>query len=54
VIEPVGVADKFGNETVGQGHGMRLPGRLTGVNIRPAAWASACGFRCCCDHRASG
>lgn len=34
VIEPVGVADKFGNETVGQGHGMRLPSRLTGVNGR--------------------
>ncbi len=36
VIEPVGVADKFGNGTVGQGHGMRLPGRLTGVNGRPS------------------
>lgn len=36
VIEPVGVADKFGNETVRQGHGMRLPGRLTGVNARPS------------------
>jgi hypothetical protein len=35
VIEPVGVADKFGNETVGQGHGMRVPVRLTGVNGRP-------------------
>ncbi len=44
VIEPVGVADKFGNETVGQGHDMRLPGRPTGVNRRPAAWASGCGF----------
>ena len=54
VIEPVGVADKFGNETVGQGHCVMLPGRLKGVNTRPAAWASACGFRCCCDHGASG
>ncbi len=26
VLEPVGVADEFCNETVGQGHGMRLPG----------------------------
>lgn len=36
VIEPVGVADKFGNETVGQGRGMRLPGRLTDVNAKPS------------------
>jgi hypothetical protein len=35
VIEPVGVTDEFGNETVGQGHSKRLPGRLTGVNGSP-------------------
>ncbi len=40
VIEHVGVANKFGNETVGHGHCMRLPGRLTGVNPRPSRWAS--------------
>lgn len=36
VIEPVGVADELGNETVRQGHGTRVPGRLTGVNGRPS------------------
>ena len=41
VIEPVGVTDELGNETVGQGHGMRLPGRLTGVNGRPSRWGSS-------------
>lgn len=35
VIEPVGVANEFGNEVVGLGHCVRLPGRLTGVNGRP-------------------
>ena len=45
VLEPVGVADEFGNETVGQSHGMRLPGRPSGVNREPAAWASGCGFK---------
>lgn len=35
VIEPVGVANEFDNETVSQGHGTKLPGRLTGVNGRP-------------------
>ncbi len=41
VLEPVGVTDEFGNETVGQGHGMRLPGRLKGVNGRPSRWGSS-------------
>ena len=45
VLEPVGVADEFGNETVGQGHVMRLPGRPGGVNREPAAWASGYGFK---------
>ncbi len=36
VIEPVGVTDEFGNETVGQGHGLRLPGWPAGVNAGPA------------------
>lgn len=36
VIKPVGVADELGNEAVRQGHGMRLPGRLTDVNAKPS------------------
>lgn len=36
VIKPVGVADELGNETVGQGHGTRVPGWLTDVNARPS------------------
>lgn len=44
VVEQVGITDELGNETVGQGHGIRLPGRSTGVNGRPAAWTSGCGF----------
>ncbi|MBB4404260.1 hypothetical protein GGD52_005045 [Agrobacterium tumefaciens] len=34
MIEPVGVSDELGNETVGQGHGTRVPGRLTDVNAK--------------------
>ncbi len=41
VLEPVGVTDELGKETVGLGHGMRLPGRLTGVNGRPSRWDSS-------------
>lgn len=44
VIEQVGVTDELGNETVGQGHGMRLPGRPTGVNKSPAALPLDRGF----------
>lgn len=58
MIEPVGVANKFGNETVGPGHYMRLLGLADGrqsqtfeVGFRPRsaqnadADASARGYR---------
>lgn len=44
MVELVGVADEFGNETVGHGHCMRLPDWLTGVNGSPAARPLDCGF----------
>lgn len=44
VIEQVGITDELGNETVDQGHGMRLPGRPAGVNRSPAALPFDCGF----------
>ncbi len=48
MVEQVGITDELGNETVGLGHGMRLPGRPAGVNRSPAAlpWTAALGLYC--------
>ena len=42
--EPVGVADKFGDEAVRQGHGTRLPGWRVGVNSKTGCLNFRCRF----------
>ncbi|CUW96748.1 hypothetical protein AGR2A_Lc180149 [Agrobacterium genomosp. 2 str. CFBP 5494] len=44
MVEQVGITDEVGNETVGQGRGMRLPSLLTDVNRSPAARPLDCGL----------